>query len=89
MATLGTLFFSLIEQLVDSIGTCERIKETPMVFGYVATLRSFLMLWLVTLPLALIGEYGWPTDEEKRADFLFAAEEIPNVVGTPTRSPSS
>jgi len=26
---------------------------------YVATLRSFLMLWLITLPLALIGEYGW------------------------------
>ena len=30
-----------------------------MVFGYVATLRSSPMLWLITLPLALIGEYGW------------------------------
>ena len=37
----------------------ERIKSTPMVFGYVATLRFFLILWLCTLPLALIGAYGW------------------------------
>ena len=65
-------FASLIEQLVDSIGTCERIKETPMVFGYVATLRSFLMLWLVTLPLALIGEYGWiATPAMAMISFLF------------------
>ena len=52
-------FASQVEQLLDSIGKCEQIKDTPMVFGYVATLRSFLMLWLITLPLALIGEYGW------------------------------
>ena len=52
-------FVSQVEQLLDSIGKCEQIKDTPMVFGYVATLRSFLMLWLITLPLALIGEYGW------------------------------
>ena len=37
----------------------ERIKTTPMVFGYVATLRFFLILWLVTLPISLIGAYGW------------------------------
>ena len=30
-----------------------------MTYGYVATLRSFLVLWLATLPLTLIGEYGW------------------------------
>merc|ERR1719331_2580597 len=30
-----------------------------MTYGYIATLRSFLVLWLGTLPLALVGEYGW------------------------------
>ena len=30
-----------------------------MTFGYVAVLRSFLVLWLCTMPVALIGEYGW------------------------------
>ena len=37
----------------------ERIKTTPMTYGYVATLRFFLILWLVTLPIALIGSYHW------------------------------
>ena len=30
-----------------------------MTKGYVTTLRSFLILWLSTLPLAMIGKYGW------------------------------
>mmetsp|Transcript_2073 Transcript_2073/g.5249 ORF Transcript_2073/g.5249 Transcript_2073/m.5249 type:complete len:131 (+) Transcript_2073:1087-1479(+) len=39
----------------------ERIKETPMVFGYIAALRSSLLMWLVTFPIALVGEYAWLT----------------------------
>jgi putative membrane protein len=50
---------ALTRDLVASVGACERIKSTPMTFGYVSTLRSFLVLWLITLPLVLIGEYGW------------------------------
>ena len=30
-----------------------------MTLGYVTTLRSIMMLWLSTLPLCLIGEFGW------------------------------
>lgn len=48
-----------LDHLCDNIGSCDKIKSTPMVFGYVATLRTFLMLWLSTLPMCLIGEYGW------------------------------
>jgi putative membrane protein len=50
---------ALIRELVSAIGVCERIKMTPMTYGYVAALRSFLVLWLGTLPLVLVGEYGW------------------------------
>ena len=49
----------LIRILVSAVATCERIKSTPMTYGYVATLRSFLVIWLGTLPLILIAEYGW------------------------------
>ena len=45
--------------LTMNVGACERIKCTPMTYGYIATLRSFLALWLATLPTSLIGEYGW------------------------------
>ena len=37
----------------------ERIKTTPMTFGYVATLRFFLIFWLCTLPITLVGMYHW------------------------------
>ena len=30
-----------------------------MVFSYVSTLRTFLMLFLFSLPMVLVGEYGW------------------------------
>ena len=50
-----------LRALTDTVGVCERIKTTPMTFGYIAVLRSFLVLWLVTLPLSLVGEYGWLT----------------------------
>jgi len=48
-----------LDKMCDDIGTCDKIKSTPMVYGYVATLRTFLIMWLSTLPMALIGEYGW------------------------------
>jgi hypothetical protein len=42
-----------------AVGACTRIKSTPMTLGYVTTLRSFMILWLATFPLALVGEFGW------------------------------
>ena len=60
---LGTsIYDEAVEQmrvLMSAVGVCERIKQTPMTFCYIATLRSFLVLWLATLPSSLIGEYGW------------------------------
>ena len=62
-ASLGPHIFQECQEqlrtLSTMIGACERIKQTPMTYGYVATLRSFLVLWLATLPLTLVGEYGW------------------------------
>ena len=34
---------------------CERVKSTPMPYGYVAALRFYLSLWLITLPLTMVG----------------------------------
>lgn len=48
-----------LRQLQHAIGACKKIKSTPMTFGYVATLRSFLMLWLATIAVPLIGEFQW------------------------------
>ena len=48
-----------IQLLIDYIGACERIKSTPMPYAYVVHLRRCLMIYCLTLPLALIQQYGW------------------------------
>jgi len=48
-----------IRVINHAVGACMKVKSTPMVFSYIATLRSFLLLWLATFPMALIGEFGW------------------------------
>lgn len=66
----------IVRSLVASMGACERIKATPMTFGYVSALRSFLVLWLATLPFVLIGEYGMvATPAIAFIAFLFLAME--------------
>lgn len=52
---------SNVRSLMDSIGVCERIQDTPMPFAYVVHLRRALMLFLVTLPFALVNPFGWAT----------------------------
>lgn len=52
---------SNIRSLMDNIGVCERVQDTPMPFAYVVHLRRALMLFLVTLPFALVNPFGWAT----------------------------
>ncbi|EOD39736.1 hypothetical protein EMIHUDRAFT_46687, partial [Emiliania huxleyi CCMP1516] len=50
-----------IKSLVDALGGCERIQKTPMPFGYLAQQRIFMLLWLLSYPLAIAGDYKWWT----------------------------
>jgi ion channel-forming bestrophin family protein len=52
---------SYVRSLIDNIGVCERIQDTPMPFAYVVHLRRALMLFLLTLPFALVNPFGWAT----------------------------
>lgn len=47
-----------LRSLTQAATACERIKTSPMPLGYVSALRFFLIFWLTTLPLTLIGTYG-------------------------------
>lgn len=47
--------------LVDIIGGCERIHKTPLPFAYVVHLRRALVIYCVTLPIALLPTFGWYT----------------------------
>ena len=48
-------------QLLDHLGACERILKTPLPRVFVITIRRFLSLYLVLLPLGLIDRIGWFT----------------------------
>jgi len=49
----------MVKALIDHIGECERIQNTPLPFAYVVHLRRALALYLVTLPFALVDSFGW------------------------------
>lgn len=45
--------------LVDAQGGCEKIQKTPMPFAYVAMIKQLIVVYLLTLPLALCEPCGW------------------------------
>jgi putative membrane protein len=48
-----------VHGLVDCLGGCERIHRTPLPFAYMVHLRRALLIYLGTLPFALVGPLGW------------------------------
>lgn len=50
-----------ITELQDQLGVCQRIQRTPIPLAYVIFLRRFILMYLITLPLALIDQAGWWT----------------------------
>lgn len=67
-----------IQQLIDYIGACERIRATPMPFAYAVHLRRALIVYCFTLPFALIDKWGWTTVPATLciSYILFGIEEI-------------
>lgn len=50
-----------LEGLYAAYGTMERIKQSPAAFAYVSHLRFLLIMYLTTLPLALVEQMGFTT----------------------------
>lgn len=48
-----------VQLLIDYMGACERIHNTPMPFAYMVHLRRALILYCFTLPFALLEPFGW------------------------------
>lgn len=82
---VATMIDANAQLLVDHVGGCERIRDTPLPFAYVAHLRLALVLYCLTLPFALVGAFGWATvpDTLLVAYILFGIEEIGVEVENP------
>ena len=47
--------------LMDHLGGCERILKTPLATAYVILIRRFMVVFLATLPFALLRRVEWMT----------------------------
>lgn len=48
-----------INALLDSLGACERIKNTPIPFSYSLFIKKFIFIYVTTIPLAFITVFGY------------------------------
>jgi putative membrane protein len=79
-----------LDNLIDSLGACERILNTPIPFSYSLFFKKFIFIYVVTMPLAFVElfEY-WSV---LISTFVFyalvsmeiLAEEIEDPFGTDT-----
>ena len=77
-----------LDSLMDSLGACERILNTPIPFSYSLFLKKFIFIYTTTLPLAFVSTFGYFS--AIIATFVFyimvsmevLAEEIEDPFGT-------
>lgn len=44
--------------IIDHVGACERIRNTPLARSSAIQVRRFILFFLASLPFAIIGEFG-------------------------------
>jgi putative membrane protein len=50
-----------VAALLDILGACERIKNTPIPFSYSVYIKQFIIFYGLFLPLGLVESYGYWT----------------------------
>lgn len=48
-----------LSKLVDAQGGCEKIQKTPLPFVYVVMIKQLILVYLITLPIAVSDHCGW------------------------------
>ena len=48
-----------VNGMIDILGKCERIKNTPIPLAYGVLLKFFISLYVVILPFSLVDDIGW------------------------------
>lgn len=77
-----------LNALLDSLGACERIRNTPIPYSYMLFLKKFIVMYVGSMPLAFVSVFGYYS--ALIATFIFyilvsmevLAEEIEDPFGT-------
>jgi len=48
-----------LNALMDIVGACERIKNTPIPYSYSLFIKKFIFIYVTTLPLAFVTQFGY------------------------------
>ena len=48
-----------LDALIDSLGICERIKNTPIPFSYSLFIKKFIFIYVITMPVAFVPLFGY------------------------------
>jgi len=51
----------LLEDFINVLGMCERIKKTPIPFSHTTFIKLFIIIYLLILPFGLISEFHYLT----------------------------
>jgi ion channel-forming bestrophin family protein len=51
----------LVNSLVDAIGACERIQNTPIPLAYAIHLKQLLLIYCLSLPFQVVDQMEWIT----------------------------
>ena len=77
-----------IQNMVQTVGACERIKNTPIPYSYNMFIKKVIFLYVFTMPIGFVREFGyWAMPIVSALFYVFAsieliAEEIENPFGT-------
>ncbi len=77
-----------VKNFIDILGACERIKNTPIPYSYTLFIKKFISIYILTLPIGFISDFGYYTIGV--TTFIFyvfisielIAEEIEDPFGT-------
>ncbi|MBS1950887.1 MAG: hypothetical protein OJF59_003277 [Cytophagales bacterium] len=56
-----TNFDKEMKDFVDLMGSCERIKKTPIPYSYTMYIKKFIFIYIITLPFGFIPTLGYYT----------------------------
>jgi ion channel-forming bestrophin family protein len=63
--------------LVDSLGACERIKNTPIPFSYNMFIKKVIFLYVFTMPIGFVREFGyWAMPIVASLFYVFSSIEL-------------
>lgn len=50
-----------LKDLIDVMGACERIRNTPIPYSYMMYIKKFIFIYIVTLPFGFVTDSGYFT----------------------------